>query len=852
MKKNNNIFKKKENEIERVKKLLEYTQQLTKIGGWEYRVKDGEIYWTEELFDLHGFPKNERSGYIEKSLECYPPAARKRVQCAFDKAVKEGKAYDLEVPFVNVKGEKMWVRTLGTPVWKAGKVIKVVGNFMDITERKNLEIKLRERIKELNLLINISHSMVNRKNNLQEILQDIVEQIPSAMQFPESTSALIQFNEQEFKSKDFKKNKYRISSQIKIAEDTVGLIEIYYDKSTGEGEEIFFLNKEKEVINTLTEYLELLIQNQEIQEELKLTQFSLEKAFFSVFRVNPEGKIIYVNSKACEMLKYTGEELLEKNLIDIITFYTSKTREKHWERIKNKGFDIFESELKTKEGEVIPVQVTSHYLVYRKQEFEFVFIQDISRRKQDEKELKDKQELLEKSQKLANVGSWKLNLKNNQLTWSKEVYRIFGVDPEEFEVSYKAFLNMIHSDDQKKVDEVYIQSLENKESGYQFEFRIINQKTGQIHYVREECEHIINESGRIFRSLGMIQDITGVKQKESELEYIAYHDQLTGIYNRRYMKEKMEELNRKDDLPLSVILIDINGLKMINDTYGHKKGDKLLIKTSKIFEESVRAKDIVGRWGGDEFVILLPQTARKEAEKIYERIKKKCVQTKKDQITVSLGRGIAVKEDSEQDFAEVLYKADCLMYQDKLTASKSIKSKLVGGLLNTLVAKSFETKEHSLRMQNLAIELGKKIGLNKSELNDLSLASILHDLGKTSISEEILKKPGDLNEQEWEEIKKHPRYGYNVASAIDEISQIAPIILAHQEKWDGSGYPDGLKGEEIPLLARIVAIIDAFDVMTNPRPYKKARSEEYAIKELKKEASSQFAPNLVEKFLTII
>jgi HD-GYP domain-containing protein (c-di-GMP phosphodiesterase class II) len=249
---------------------------------------------------------------------------------------------------------------------------------------------------------------------------------------------------------------------------------------------------------------------------------------------------------------------------------------------------------------------------------------------------------------------------------------------------------------------------------------------------------------------------------------------------------------------------------------------------------------------------LLPQTNEEEGNRILNRIKEKTEETEIEEIPISISFGLAVKNKMSQDINEILKQADDAMYQNKLLASNSVKNKIIQNLLNTVNVKSSETKEHALRMIELAHTLGESQGLPVSEMDRLSLLAILHDIGKASISKEILTKDGKLTEKEWEIIRNHPEAGSRITSASNEFASVSEEILSHHERWDGLGYPRGLKGESIPFLARIIGIVDAYDVMIHDRPYRKTVSKEEALKEIERCAGTQFDPELAADFIKIM
>ena len=342
------------------------------------------------------------------------------------------------------------------------------------------------------------------------------------------------------------------------------------------------------------------------------------------------------------------------------------------------------------------------------------------------------------------------------------------------------------------------------------------------------------------------------RQDDQMIRYLSCHDQLTGFYNRYFLEKEMERLDTSGQLPITIIMADLNGLKLINDAYGHLKGDEMLKSVSRILNETCREKGLIARWGGDEFVILLPRIGSQSAWSICKRIDVKSMNSFVEDVPVSITMGVASKTDETRSLADVLREAENNMHKQKLTESRSTKNAVVQTLLKTLAEKSFETEEHTCRMQEVAQKIGQSINLPDAELSRLELLITLHDIGKINIAEDILSKKGSLTLQEWEMIKKHPEIGYRIASATEEFVHVAEEILSHHERFDGTGYPRGLKGRDIPLLARITTIADSYEVMSNGRPYKKAMSSTEIRAELIKCAGSHFDPELVEIFFSLL
>lgn len=344
------------------------------------------------------------------------------------------------------------------------------------------------------------------------------------------------------------------------------------------------------------------------------------------------------------------------------------------------------------------------------------------------------------------------------------------------------------------------------------------------------------------------------KRTEERIKHLSFHDSLTGLYNRAYFEEELKRMNNPRYHPLSIISLDINGLKVINDTFGHDQGDKLLQHLTSLLTSISRKGDIIARVGGDEFAILLPSTSSQVALDFCQRIRKVCL---KDDIEpaylkVNLALGHVTQEGEYKDINTLLKEVDQNMYRDKLFSAKSKEKHLLDSFSMILAERDSHTEDHAKRLQELALALGKRVGLTEYQLNNLKLLALLHDIGKIGIPDNILFKTYTLTPSEWEKMKAHPQIGYRMAKNIPDFATIAHEILYHHEHWDGSGYPEGLKGEEIPLLSRIISIVDAYDVMQSRRPYKGAVSKAKALEEVKRYAGTQFDPQLVEIFLKMV
>lgn len=351
--------------------------------------------------------------------------------------------------------------------------------------------------------------------------------------------------------------------------------------------------------------------------------------------------------------------------------------------------------------------------------------------------------------------------------------------------------------------------------------------------------------------LVIVRDMTERVELVNKLKDIALKDTLTGIYNRYFFEEKLKTYENQYCDNLVLLLIDIDGLKIVNDTLGHLSGDELIKLTVKLVLEAVHEKDLVSRIGGDEFGIVLETRTLQQIEDLITLIQVKTDKYNEKDIPIklSLSYGYSFHENGVVDTRFMYQQADNNMYQNKLLKTSSSRNYVVKSLMKALEARDYITEGHADRMGEMAVSMGKALNLTSVQLNRIELLAKFHDIGKVGIPDLILNKPTKLTKSEYEIMKTHTQIGARIAKESGELSEIAGLILKHHERYDGFGYPLQLKGEDIPIECRIISIVDAYDAMTNDRPYRLAISKDLAYTEISNCSSSQFDPHLVQIFL---
>ena len=382
---------------------------------------------------------------------------------------------------------------------------------------------------------------------------------------------------------------------------------------------------------------------------------------------------------------------------------------------------------------------------------------------------------------------------------------------------------------------------------------ILVSRKGEEFPIEDNSAPILKDNGEVVGVVMGFRDFTEKKKHLEEIRFLSYHDQLTGLYNRRFFEEELKRVDTTRNLPLTIAMGDVNGLKLINDSFGHAVGDELLRKVAEAIRLGCRDDEIVARLGGDEFVVILPRTDAEMTEKIVRRIREFAAKSKVGSIDISISFGYETKTREEESIQDIFRNTENHMYRQKLSESSSIRSKTIDVIMSSLFEKNNREMKHSERVGELSADIASKMNLSEDDVRQIRIAGLMHDIGKIGIDENILNKPMKLNAGEWKEIERHSEIGYRILSSVNEFSEIADFILEHHEKWNGKGYPKGLVHDAISLQARIIAVADAFDAMTGSRTYGKTLSNTEAVQEIIRCSGTQFDPSvthvLVEKIL---
>jgi diguanylate cyclase (GGDEF)-like protein/PAS domain S-box-containing protein len=618
-------------------------------------------------------------------------------------------------------------------------------------------------------------------------------------------------------------------------------------------------------IAALTDLTEMSLLQQKLRRSEDKFRQLFENVQEGIYQSSIDGKLLLANPALVKMLGYPSFDSLRDLTLGEDIYVDNNVRKALIALVDQKGiFSNFEMDWKRKDGSVITVRANGRVIKDENDKF-LCFetsVMDITQIKEAHAKLESSRTYFKNIIKYLPDPTFAINTEGVVVAWNKAMEQLTGVTEQAIHgcSNYEYAIPLYGERRPVMVDYVLNPELH---SGKQYSFlhkegsTVIGEafapmlRNGQGAYLWGSASPIRDADGTIIGAINTIKDFTEYKETQKQLKFFSIHDVLTGLYNRSYFEEEVDRLNNMRFSPISVIMCDVDGLKLINDSLGHYKGDELLKAAADAIQTAFRTSDAVARIGGDEFVVILPNTDQNAAEEAVIRISKAVDDYNiiNPTFPLSLSTGFATGEPPLQN---ILIEADNNLNRNKLHRSASAKSHLTTTLMTMLAERDFVTEGHAERLEKMAATMADAAGLSSRDKSDLILLAKFHDIGKVGISDKLLFKPGALTSRERDEMKRHSEIGYRISQSSPNLSHISNFILHHHEWWNGTGYPLGLKGEEIPLHCRILSILDTFDAMTSDRPYRKAEPTEEAISYIKKASGSQFDPSLVEIFLTTV
>ncbi len=599
--------------------------------------------------------------------------------------------------------------------------------------------------------------------------------------------------------------------------------------------------------------------NQELEESKDKLQLILDSAAEGIYGIDLDGNCTFVNQSALKILDYESpDEVLGKNMHDLIHHSTEQGYLINSNECilleairKGRGVHINNEVFWRKDKRSFPVEYFSYpQKINGITVGGVVTFMDITDRRNLEQKVYSEKEQFRTTLLSVGDGVISTDARGRIQIMNPVAEDLTGWTQIEAQgLPFDKVFSIINEFTGEESENPVKRVLETLEIIELANHTLLISKDGRKIPIEDSAAPIISENGSLKGVVIVFRDFTDKKEKLIEIEYLSYHDHLTGLYNRRYMEDSMIRLDTRRNLPFTIMSVDVNGLKLTNDAFGHKMGDELLISCGEMLKNVCREDDIIGRIGGDEFMILLPKTDEAAAQRIMERIEMASKKIKLDSVIVSLALGFSTKNSEDMDIQTVMTIADNNMYKNKLKYGKIMRSQTIELLLKNINLKYDNEQIHTERVSQYCEVIAREMGFSENDVDKVKTAAILHDIGKIMVSQEILNKPGRLTMDEYEIIKQHPETGYQILKSVDEYASLALDVLYHHERIDGKGYPEGLKGEEIPLAARIIAVADAYEAMTANRPYHVPKSKVEAIEELLRCSGSQFDAEIVRVFV---
>lgn len=829
--------------------MLKLACRLAKVGSWYLDTTTMEGQWSKETMHILGLEPGTVPT-IPQIMQLLQGASRNLFEEALKSVVEHGQPYTLELEIVTPNGSHKWIRSVGHPIIENGCMVGIEGVIQDITE------------------LRIAIDQVEKQDSIFESFFAAIPDLYFVLDFDGTIrdyrahkSTYLYAPPEQFLNKRIEEVLPQevillfINSMKSILEKNEMAI-FEYDLKLPIGNQHFEcrlsqLPDREQCIAVVRDITDQYLARQELAASEARYRSLLEKAPYPIIisRIR-DGQLIYANDWAVHQFGFVGGYGINLHASHI--YKNPADRERFLQYLWKKGsIHDQEIQLMNLEGKPFWALISASITEVDQEPALLVAINDITARKEVEDALKLSEEKYRQLTEFTSDVIWVLNVTDKRFTYiSPSIQLLSGYTAEEaMFLTIEEFLTpestRIFIDTLSRGLETFINNPTSTDSHMvEVQQRC---KNGEIIWVEFSIKYRCNAQNEI-EVIGVSRNIDKRKKMEQEVLYLSYHDQLTGLYNRRFYEKELRRLDTEENHPISLVMADVNGLKLTNDAFGHLVGDKILTTFAEVLKQVCREDDVIARTGGDEFVILLPKTDSLLAEQMVKRIRENLSNKVIHKMHLSVSFGWKTKNDRNESFDIIYKQAEDDMYRHKLFEGRSFKGKTIKLIINTLYEKYPEEKVHSEQVSKLCKQIGQSLGLSQDDINELGMAGLLHDIGKIGI-DEVWNKSRKLDEAEWEVVKRHPEIGYQILRSVTEFADIAEAVLAHHERLDGKGYPRGIKGSVIPFMSKILAIVDAYDTMTRKQIYRESLSVKEAILELKKGASFQFDADIARIFV---
>lgn len=625
--------------------------------------------------------------------------------------------------------------------------------------------------------------------------------------------------------------------------------------------ELYESNKHKFITTIITDLTVIQRQTSTFKYNKEYLHLILKEMANSVWVIDQNGIIRDVNNMAAIDTGYSKEELIGMNIESIDpTLEKNSFNDKFFKKSINGVIEYVGKHVK-KNGRISDIEASAIKLEIEGEPLLVSTTRDITENIEYETALLEAKEVLKKQKNILEIQNSKLRKSVNRnkaiVNVLPDILLIYDAKGNLLDSQTNNASNLIGKEDfiNKSLNEVmpkeiYKKALKcidktiknNSLESFKYSLTIKGEKK---YFETRMVKSEINEV------LAIVRDITTQKREEKLIKKLSYRDQLTGLYNRQYFDQYLIDIEKQGYLPVSIIMLDVNGLKLTNDAFGLIIGDQLLTRVSEILVGSCPKEAIIARIGGDEFAVVIKDMTSKDSEILVDQIYKQVSDELLENVILSVSIGWETRVNTDESLRDIFIKAENHMFRRKLSESQSMRHQTIKAIVESLNEKNKREKEHSEHVSILSGQIAKAMGLSNQKVKEIQMTGLLHDIGKIAIREKLLNKKGQLTTEEYFEIKEHPESGYQILKSVDAYSSIAEDVLSHHERYDGLGYPRALKSKEIPLVGRIIAIADAYDAMVANRPYRKGMSHEAALKEIKENSGTQFDPIIANIFINM-